>query len=127
MVCIISNDRFLNDLFKEENNTYFSFLIKKKNNVMLTSSTIVKRKEDRLLISKVDDELIMMDIDKGAYISLNSTATIIWERIKEPVKVKEIIHYLTERFGIETEKCTKETLSFLKSIDNLQGLEIYYE
>lgn len=92
---------------------------------MLTSSTIIKRKEDQLLISKVDDELIMMDIDKGAYISLNTTATVIWERIEEPVKIEEIILYLTERFGIDTERCTKETLSFLNSINGLKGLQIY--
>ncbi len=91
---------------------------------MLTLSTIVKRNEDRLLISKVDDELVMMDIDEGAYISLNTTATIIWESIEEPVKIEDIVQYLTERFGIDTERCAKETLSFLNSINSLKGLEI---
>ncbi len=91
---------------------------------MLTLSTTVKRNEDRLLISKVDDELIMMDIDEGSYISLNATGTIIWERIKEPIKIEDIVRYLTERFGIDTEICTKETLSFLNNINNLKGLQI---
>jgi len=91
---------------------------------MLSSSTTVKRKEDKLLISKVDDELIMMDIDEGAYISLNTTASIIWERIEEPVKVEEIVQYLAGRFSIDPERCTKETLSFLNKINDLRALEI---
>ncbi len=91
---------------------------------MLTLSTIVKRNEDRLLISKVDDELIIMDIDEGAYISLNATGTIIWERIENHVKIEDIILYLTERFDVDTEICTKETLSFLNSINSLKGLQI---
>lgn len=95
--------------------------------MMLTINTIVKRKEDQLLISKVDDELLMMDIVNGAYISLNNTGSIIWEYIKEPVRIEEVIQYLTERFGVDTETCTHETLAFLKSINELKALEITSE
>lgn len=94
---------------------------------MLTSSSVVKRKADQLLISKVDDEYLMMDIDKGTYISLNSTASIIWERIEDSTLISELITYLTQRFNIEFDECSQETLSFLNHLDELNVINSYTE
>jgi hypothetical protein len=91
---------------------------------MLTNSSVVTRKEDQLLISKVDDEYLMMDIDKGAYISLNSTASIIWEQIEKASKVDDIVQHLMNLYDVEKEICLEETLSFLNSIQNHSAIDI---
>ena len=90
----------------------------------LTSDDIVQRKDDQLIISELDEDLVMMDLLNGSYLSLNRTGRIIWEQIEKPSRIKDIIMYLTNRFGIDEETCKSETLSFLEEVAEQKVLKI---
>nr|WP_319573281.1 PqqD family peptide modification chaperone [uncultured Draconibacterium sp.] len=86
--------------------------------------SVVQRKDDHLIISELGDDLVMMDIENGAYLSLNKTGRIIWEMIGKPVKVEDLIQSLTERFRIDEDVCIPETIGFLSQIAEQKALEI---
>jgi len=86
--------------------------------------SVVQRKDDHLIISELGDDWVMMDIENGAYLSLNKTGRIIWELIEKPVKIEDIINNLMSRFGIDEGTCTSETLTFLNRISEQKVLEI---
>ncbi|MBW4890007.1 PqqD family peptide modification chaperone [Mucilaginibacter sp. HMF5004] len=83
---------------------------------MITLDTTIQRNTDNLLTSEVGDELVMMDMDGGNYISLNKTGRVIWEQIEQPVKVGDMVNRLTTRFDIDKETCAADTLEYLENM-----------
>jgi DNA-directed RNA polymerase delta subunit len=84
-------------------------------NTLNLESTISKRAE--LLSSEIDGEVVMMNIDSGKYISMNSVGSEIWKMVEEkPVSINEICNQLTHIFNIEKETCEQEVLSFCSNL-----------
>ena len=48
-----------------------------------------------LISSEVDDDLVMIDIDKGSYFGLNETARAIWNFLEVPKPYDDILNYLS--------------------------------
>jgi len=44
--------------------------------------SLVQRKGSNLIISELDNNFVMMDIENGSYLSLNKTGRIIWEQLE---------------------------------------------
>ena len=87
--------------------------------------SLVQRKDNNLIVSELDDDLVMMNIESGSYLSLNKTGRIIWEQLEQPVLVGNIIQYLMNRFSVDEKICTTETLDFLNKIERQKALLRY--
>jgi hypothetical protein len=85
----------------------------------------VQRKDSNLIISELDNDLVMMDIESGSYLSLNKTGRIIWEHIEKPILICDLIQQLMNRFSVDEKTCTTETLDFLNKIERQKALFIY--
>lgn len=69
-----------------------------------------------MVTSKIDDEIVMMSIEKGEYYGLDETGTYIWEMIENPVTVENLVQHLMKEFEVETEQCQNDTLDFLNDL-----------
>ena len=78
-------------------------------------------KNPAIISSKMDDEVVMMSIDKGNYYGLNPVAAEIWEMLTAPMTVQAICDRLMEEFDVELEKCYNETLVYIGKLEN-EGL-----
>jgi hypothetical protein len=85
-------------------------------NTLITLQTTVQRNTENLLTGEVGDEMVMMDMDGGNYISLNKVGRVIWEQIEHPIQVEALITYLTERFNVDKDTCTADTLQYLQDM-----------
>ncbi len=83
---------------------------------MINLNSVIQRDTKNLLTSEVGDEMVMMDLEGGNYISLNKVGRVIWEQIEKPVKVEALISYLTGRFNIDKGTCTTDTLAYLQDM-----------
>jgi hypothetical protein len=86
------------------------------NDESLTLETVVQKNTQNLLISEVGDELVMMDMEKGNYINLNKIGRFIWEQIENQITIIELINLLTNRFDVQKDECTKDTLEYLQKM-----------
>lgn len=57
---------------------------------------------------RLHDELVMMDIEKGKYFSLNPVATRIWDLLEKPMATDELCGLLTEEYEVGAEQCRAE-------------------
>lgn len=80
---------------------------------MLNLKSKIKRKEENLLASPLADEIVMMNVKTGDYLSLNSVATSIWNLLEHPVSGEEICQKLILEYNIDEETCLTETTKFL--------------
>jgi DNA-directed RNA polymerase delta subunit len=80
-------------------------------------------RNNEAISGRLHDEMVMMDIQKGKYFSLNSVATFIWDLLEEPLSIEELCEKLMNEYEIEYEQCRKEVEEYLKEM-NILGLVV---
>ena len=83
--------------------------------VAISPDSTIKRNPE-LVASEIDGETVMMSIDNGEYFGLDTVGSRIWEIIKEPIKVEQLIDILLEEFEVSREQCELDTIDFLNQL-----------
>ncbi len=73
-------------------------------------------RSDNFVFNEVDGELVMMNIETGAYASLNETGKSIWALLDAPKSVSEVVSSLVEEYEIDQATCEKEVLPFVENM-----------
>lgn len=85
----------------------------KKQNISVES--IVGQIED-IVASDIDDEKVMMSVEKGQYYGLDPIGSRVWELIEKPVMVAELIDVLLLKYDVDRETCERDVLAFLEEL-----------
>ena len=88
---------------------------------MAISINSVISKNPAIISSKMDDEVVMMSIEKGNYYGLNPVAAEIWEMLTGPLSVQTICDRLMEDFDVDTDQCLAEVVAYLAKLGS-EGL-----
>lgn len=83
----------------------------------MSNTTYIRNNET--ISGRLHDELVMMDIQKGKYFSLNQVATQIWDMLEQPLSLEEVCSRLTSEFDIDPVQCRKEVELHLKEMQKL--------
>lgn len=81
----------------------------------ITLETTVVRASD-VLASPVDNELVMMDIERGMYYALNGVGSDIWERLAQPVRVTDLCAQLVQQYDVDRATCEADVLAVLNEM-----------
>lgn len=80
-------------------------------------------KKSELVEGQLDDNQIIMDIERGKYFGLNSLGRKIWELLESPLTLDEIINRLLSEYQVSEEICHKEVSSFINKAISLGIIE----
>ncbi len=64
----------------------------------------------------VHDELMMLNVEQGAYYSLDPIAAEIWRMLEQPMQVDAIVAQLQKRYAVSPEQCRADVLEFLAKL-----------
>lgn len=92
----------------------------------ITDKTLIKRKAD-IVFSKMDNEVVMLSIEKGEYYGLDEIGTRIWEVIEHEISFLSLIDLLKDEFDVAEDICKKDTMSFLAELNKKNLLLIQNE
>ncbi len=73
-------------------------------------------RSNNFITSTVDNEVMMMSIEKGVYFSLDDIGSLIWEQISEPTHVSALCTHLSTQFNVDLNQCQTDTLAFLNDL-----------
>jgi len=95
-------------------------LNKNKGNLMGSNQTIaltdkLVRQED-VLASIVEGELVMMNIQSDSFYGANAVGTRIWELLEQPLTVAQLCSLLQEEFDVDAQTCQQDVLPFIQKI-----------
>lgn len=89
----------------------------------LEMDTVVVQKEG-IDVTDINGEKAMMDLEKGKYFVLNDVGSSIWDIIKAPCSIEEIVLHLMKEYDVEASTCEKSTLNFLERLNNAELITI---
>ncbi len=72
------------------------------------------------IASKLDDELVMTDLELDKHFSMNPVASRIWEIIETPKSIDEICDKIMEEFEIDQSICENDVNCFIKELISLK-------
>lgn len=82
----------------------------------INSTTIVARNESRFLANALGDEIVMMDMDSGDYLGVNSVGSEIWNLLTEPLRVDALVEKLQVIYDVDTTQCEAEVKAFVNKM-----------
>ncbi|MBN1415443.1 MAG: PqqD family protein [Bacteroidales bacterium] len=87
------------------------------------SSSLLQR-SNKQLISKIDQEIVMLSIENEAYYLFNSVGTVILQYLKFPIHYQELIENIINEYDVSLEVCEHETRIYLESLLKYGLIEI---
>ena len=80
---------------------------------------------DNVLMQKVADEAVLLDLGSQSYFGLDPVGTVIWEAIAENKAEDEIVACITAAFDVDAEVARSDLRAFLDKLqqDKLITLE----
>jgi hypothetical protein len=84
------------------------------------------QKNNKTLSGRLLDEVIMLDMDKGKYLYLNSVATRIWDLLENPVSMDEICSKLMEEYDVDPKRCRSDVNEIVKKMIQ-SGMVVQYD
>lgn len=82
------------------------------NSTGVTLQTTIQASED-VVVSQLDDELVMMSVDQGQYYSLDDIGRRVWELIGEPRTITAVCDIVVDEYDVTRAECEKDILAWL--------------
>lgn len=79
----------------------------------LLPATVIQRNDSKFLASALGDEIVMMDMDSGDYLGINSIGSDIWNLLENPLTVHDLITKIMGIYDVTEAQCTAEVTTFL--------------
>jgi len=67
----------------------------------------------QIIDGELDNNQVMLHLEKGKYFGLNSVGKRIWDMIEQPTSFEEIIAVLLSEFDVSESQCSQEAKTFL--------------
>lgn len=84
-----------------------------KNKITLLS---VVQCNTNILVSNIDNEVVMMSIENNQYYGLNNIGSRIWQLIQQPVGVEKIVDCLYNEYDVDKTECEKDVCDYLEQL-----------
>jgi hypothetical protein len=84
--------------------------------VTITLESKVSRRQDLLTSALSDREIVLLNIERGAYFGMEGVAKRIWDQLTEPRCVADLCATLLTRFAVDPDTCRREVLTFLTEL-----------
>lgn len=70
-------------------------------------------RNDQIIDGELDNNQVMMHLERGKYFGLNPVGKRIWDLVREPKSLGELTEVLLTEFEVTEERCQQEVLAFL--------------
>lgn len=91
----------------------------------LSGATLIKRLDQHLISTQLDGELVMMNLQNGDYLGLETSALDIWDLLSDVISFGELIQKMLELYDISEEECRRQVSLFLEQLHDNGMLELH--
>lgn len=74
------------------------------------------RQSNQILSTRLDAEIVALDVAKGAYRQLNPAAARIWEKLAQPMTLSQLLSEICSEYDAPEAKIRDEALDFVQEL-----------
>ena len=74
------------------------------------------KNDEKIAYRIIDDEVIVVNLEKSTFHTLNSVGAYIWQKLDGKTSVQMIIQDLSDEFDVDSETAEKDTIEFINSM-----------
>ena len=78
---------------------------------------IITKLNNKFVETRIDDEVVLMNIDTGNFYALKKSSLAIWDMIATTNTKASIITELTAQFSVSHDQCEADVDSFLTEVE----------
>jgi hypothetical protein len=78
-------------------------------------TSVVQWSSDQLA-APVDDEMVILSIERGAYFGLDDIGTEIWQHLATPVSIESLCNVLIAKYDADRPTIEQDVISFLERL-----------
>lgn len=71
---------------------------------------------DKFISSAFGDEIMLMNLETGDYIGLNTVSADIYKLAEEKTSARQIINSLLKQYNVEEEECRAQVITCIESM-----------
>ncbi len=79
---------------------------------LIEPERIIYRNQD-IVFTDMDNEIVMMEMDSGNYYALDEVACEVWRLLENRISFADICLKLSENYDVETKQCATDITPFL--------------
>jgi hypothetical protein len=83
--------------------------------IEIRPDTMLQRKPG-MLFNEIDGEIVMLSVENSEYYGMDKVGSRIWQLLENQMKFKELVAILMDEFDVTEEKCSSETMNFVKKM-----------
>ncbi|MBK5500720.1 lasso peptide biosynthesis PqqD family chaperone [Peribacillus sp. TH14] len=68
------------------------------------------------IVSDMDGEKVMLSVHKGKYYNLGELGGEIWELMKEPITIHDLVTTLQSQYDVTQTECEEQVTAFLSQL-----------
>jgi hypothetical protein len=85
-----------------------------------------RRKAD-LMGALIDDEVVLLHVEKGLYYNLKGVGADLWSRLETPHSLGELVDLMCEDYEVAPDVASAEISQFISELLNLDAIAIVVE
>jgi len=85
-----------------------------RNNELSLASTVCRSENN--LAAEIDDELVLMSVEKASYYGLDAIGADIWRRLDKPVLVSDLCTALGNEYDADADTIRRDVLALLERL-----------
>jgi hypothetical protein len=82
----------------------------------MEASEILRLRTDDISWRKVGDSIVILDLASSAYLSVNGTGTLIWDRLTQGATMDQLIADVLAGFEVDEPQARKDIETFVESL-----------
>lgn len=68
------------------------------------------------IVSNMNDEMVMLNIENGKYYNLGEIGGVIWEKIGSAITYQQLVSALLLEFDVTKSECEQHVINFINSL-----------
>lgn len=82
-----------------------------------------QRKTD-LMGAQIDDELVLLHVDRGEYFSLKGAGPDLWSRLETPQSLDALVEWVCETYEITSDQALTDIDAFLSALRDIDAIDV---
>jgi ornithine carbamoyltransferase len=79
---------------------------------------------DTVFAQKVDDEMVLLDMNSENYFGLDEVAATIWQAMQENESLEDVLEVLLEQYEVEKDVLEKDLFAFVEKLKKSGLVEV---